>query len=70
MRKNKLDIGSLVKMKISMRFSREFVVKCGDYAIVLQNSVSMDMVYDFDYLISVCGIEIYVFEEEVELVII
>lgn len=64
----KYKIGDLIKMKISMQFSREEHILIGDYGIVIQTTVSEGNPIPFDYLVCVNGIDLFVFSEEIELI--
>ena len=61
-------IGDLIRIKIEMCFSREECIKPGDYGIVVSTDVFEGHPIPFDYMVTISGIDILVFEEEIELV--
>jgi len=68
-KKDKFRVGSLVIIKIRLRFSREFAITPGDYGVIISED-TVDEPLKFDYLVMVHGITCYVFKNEIELVIL
>ncbi len=63
----KAEIGSLVTIKVDFQLSRDMVIREGDYGIIIGYAEEESCAV-FDYLVVCNGIEIYLFNYEIELV--
>ena len=62
-----IEIGALIKIKIDFKLSRSLAIREGDYGIVIGYAEEESCAV-FDYLVVCNGIQIYLFNYEVELV--
>jgi hypothetical protein len=61
-------IGSLVRVMVDFQLSRNIKIMQGDYGIIIGHT-KKDYGNVFDYLVACNGIQIYLFNYEIELVI-
>ncbi len=62
-----LEIGSLVRVNVDFKLSKGIRISQGDYGIIIQYPTE-EFACVFDYLVVCNGIEIYLFNYEIELV--